>query len=285
MSPTIQPHEFQLWARFIKELSGLMVGEDKQYLVQERIGPILNSRCSSFSELYFQAKMPGNQELRNRIIDAITTKETSFFRDDFLFEHLKTQVFPEYIQRIMERPLEKRIFRIWSAGCSAGQELYSIAMTLSELDIQAKPIRLELFGTDIALSAIFKAINGVYSQFEIERGLSPERRDRFFQHSPSGWKISEELKSLVRFRQMNLLEFFEYPETMDFIFVRNVLIYFDSIAKQEVLTRMARVLGPEGFLFLGATENLQQMPGILEEKRKAGGRLVCYSQPRSVSRG
>ncbi|MFZ2960039.1 MAG: protein-glutamate O-methyltransferase CheR [Candidatus Ozemobacteraceae bacterium] len=276
----LSPDELQLWTRFIQELSGISLDENKAYLIKERLGSLLSTTgSSSFSQLYFQAKNPESQSLRIQIVDAIATHETYFFRDGFPFEALQLEIIPAILKQRKENPRKKNVLRIWSAGCSTGQELFSIAMILAELNVDAMNIEVELLGTDISESAILKAQTGVFSRFEIERGLSPERRNRFFSKSDADWKIDASLMRRITFRQMNLLQPFCFPEKMDIIFCRNVAIYFQPKDKQKIFSQLAKTLADDGFLLIGTTENARCQPGFFRESKV--GRAIFYQPLKS----
>jgi chemotaxis protein methyltransferase CheR len=260
--------EFQLLARLIQEISGISLDEEKSYLVEERLGQLVTeNRFTSFFHLYSEAKQLENLALRNQIIDAITTHETFFFRDGFPFEALQSMVIPELLKRRSGKNGAKKPLRIWSAGCSTGQELFSIAMILAELNPDVLNGETELLGTDISPFVLAKAQTGTFTKFEIERGLSPERRARFFLPAGTDWKIQDALLKKVSFRPLNLLQNGGFPENIDLVFCRNVAIYFQPADKRKIFSRIAGVMDPHGILCIGATENLHDYAQYFREEK------------------
>ena len=271
----LTPNELQLWRKFIHELTGISLDDKKEYLIQERLGNLLSETgSSSFSQLYFHARNPENQPIRDQVIDALTTNETSFFRDGFPFETLQTTVFPGIIKRLRSNSSRNNTLRVWSAGCSTGQELFSIAMILAELNVEAQNINIELLGTDISKLVLSKAQNALFTRFEIERGLSKERRERFFTQRGPDWKLVDSLVKKVSFRELNLVQPFTFPEKMDLIFCRNVAIYFLPEEKRKLFSKIARVLDDNGFLSIGTTENMCSPSSLFREVRF--GQTVLY---------
>lgn len=271
----LTPDELQLWGKFIHELSGIALDANKGYLIEERLGGLLaETGCSTFSQLYFQAKASENKRLRQKIIDAVATHETSFFRDGFPFEALQNEIFPKLLAGRRESSKAEKSLRIWSAGCSTGQEAFSIAMILSELNVGAMGVTVDLLATDISKSVLEKAKKGMFSRFEIERGLSPERRNRYFSQRDSDWKLTDQILQTVDFRELNLIEPFAFAEKMDLILCRNVAIYFQPENKRRIFAKMARTLHADGFLVVGTTETMNSHPDLFRETRF--GRAVCF---------
>jgi len=274
----ITPGEFRQIAELVYRLSGNFLTEDKAYLVEGRLkGLLAECKCSSYGELCRRAR--GNPLLQRRIVEAIVTTETQFFRDDGPFRALKYKILPEIIDRRSKGPGLVRI-RIWSAGCSTGQEVYSIAITVKELLVDLSRYLVRILGTDISDEAIAKASRGIYSPFEIERGLSRELLFKYFERNGDRWKVKDELRALVTFRRHNLLEPFEPLGVFDVIFCRNVLIYFKPQDRKGILQRMARVLEPDGYLLLGASESLAGICDLFEPVEHF--RTVIYRPRRGV---
>lgn len=230
-----------------------MLGDNKQYLLTSRLNRLMNNEgIESFDLLIKKVKV--NRQLRDQILDAMTTNETSWFRDRYPFEILKKDVFPGITSQRASQ------MRIWSAASSTGQEAYSISMTIQEYLMSrpgALPSRIEIVGTDISTTVVAEAKKGRYDSLSMARGLSPERKKRFFKPLPGGevWELREDLRKRVTFRELNLMSSYGLLGKFDVIFCRNVLIYFSAELKREILEKMAGVLKPDGYLFLGGSES------------------------------
>lgn len=267
MSITIRREEVSVWSRYVQEICGIHLDESKGYLLETRLGSLISEiGLSSFSELVVRAKSDSTARLRNRIIEAITTNETSFFRDTAPFDLLRHKLIPDLIDR--RRKNGDRIpLRIWSAACSTGQEAYSTGIVLKELlgDLTRHDIRI--LGTDISNKVVAQASYGEYNRMELDRGLSHEALTRHFAPSGDRWRIRDEIRSLATFRTMNLLEPFTFPHVFDIIFCRNVAIYFTESDRTRLFRNLARYLARDGFLIIGATETLSGLCPELEPKR------------------
>lgn len=255
--------DFSRFAQFLEESCGIVLSENKQYLVQSRLGKILQEQdCSDLSALVAKLTRPGMSALREQVIDAMTTNETLWFRDAHPYELLRDRVLPELSEQRGGR------LRIWSAACSTGQEPYSLSMILSEYREKHRGTFVsgeEIVATDISTSVLAQAREGVYEMLALGRGLSPERKCRFFQERADGsWEVQREIKARVRFQQFNLLGQYSVMGRFDIIFCRNVLIYFSSERKLEILRRMHGCLKPGGYLFLGASESLSGLSDLYE---------------------
>jgi chemotaxis protein methyltransferase CheR len=264
---------------FLERTSGIHLGENKQYLVKTRLAGVMREHgFDSLPALLGVVRGPGNTPLRQRVVDAMTTNETQWFRDAVPFRILQETVLPALGASGAGR------LRIWSAACSTGQEAYSISMAVEELR-QRSPGRLarevEVVGTDLSSNALAVAQSGVYDDMALSRGLAPERRDRFFLRRGAAWQVREEVRRRCSFRQANLLQSFAALGRFDVIFCRNVLIYFARANKVDILTRMARALSPQGYLFLGASEALPQEVSELRMERVEGG--VLYRPAQAVT--
>lgn len=268
---SITPQEYQAFRVFLEAACGISLGDNKQYLVNSRLVSLLAEVDShSIGELIERVKRDSNSDLRNRVVDAMTTNETLWFRDHFPFEILKSHILPELSSRRMARSA-----RIWSAACSSGQEPYSMSMIAQEY-LGAKPGSLagdvQITATDISPSVLKDAKEGVYDAMALARGLSEERKKRFFDPKGNAWKVKPEIARRVTFSEMNLMKK-EYLSLgkFDVIFCRNVLIYFSSDLKSEILSRFIRVLEPEGYLCLGASESIAGYADAFETVRCQGG--------------
>lgn len=246
-------------AKLVQELCGIVLDESKGYLIESRLGNLAKEiGCANFSDLCHKARGAGDPQLRSRIIDAITTRETLFFRDGSPFEALQHKVLPELIDAKAATVFPKRI-RIWSAASSTGQEIYSIAMTLCELipDIATWDIRI--LGTDISDAAIKQASLGRYGKQEIQRGMKPGPLQKYFVEEPDGWRVKDKLRFLASFQRRNLLTPFADVGRFDIIFCRNVAIYFDAKTKRDLFYRLTDQLMPDGYLFAGSSESLADL--------------------------
>ncbi|MGH1462946.1 MAG: CheR family methyltransferase [Neptuniibacter sp.] len=251
----ITDDDFQLFSRFLEESSGILLAKHKQYLVQSRLGKIAKEQnCPALKDLLQKLKSPASKRLREQVIDAMTTNETLWFRDVHPFDILRDRILPELAQQRGGSRL-----RIWSAACSTGQEPYSISMTLEEFK-QKSPGKLtsqEIIATDISTQVLDQAKRGEYEMLAIGRGLSQDRLTRHFSETANGsWVVNQGIKSRVRFQSINLLGQYNALGKFDVIFCRNVLIYFSSEKKIEILSKMHSILQPGGYLILGASEFL-----------------------------
>jgi chemotaxis protein methyltransferase CheR len=252
---TITDSDFELFSRFLEENSGILLAKHKQYLVQSRLGKIVQEQsCPGLKELITKLQSPASKRLREQVIDAMTTNETLWFRDVHPFDILRDRILPEVVGNVGGSKV-----RIWSAACSTGQEPYSISMTIDEFK-KKTPGKLsseEIVATDISTQVLAQAKRGEYEMLAIGRGLSQERLTQHFRETPAGgWAVKPDIKSRVRFQSINLLGQYSSMGKFDIIFCRNVLIYFSSEKKTEILTKMHGVLKPGGYLILGASEFL-----------------------------
>jgi chemotaxis protein methyltransferase CheR len=239
--------DFDFVRQLVQKGSALSLGEGKGYLVEARLAPIAEREgLSSVSELVTRLRT-GRVALRDDVIEAMTTNETSFFRDVLPFDALRDVVLPEMCRSRFGAPL-----RFWSAAASTGQEAYSLAM-LMEDNFPLVP-KGGILATDLSRDVLARAAHGTFSQLEVNRGLSAAQLVRHFEREGAGWRIKEQIRRRVEFRQLNLARPWPSLPPMDIVLLRNVLIYFDSEAKRAVLAQVARVLAPGGLLFLGGSE-------------------------------
>jgi chemotaxis protein methyltransferase CheR len=249
-------HEFKLLRRILKERSGIDLNEDKMDLVEAKLRPILKEYdFPSIAHLTLALMKPDNDHLRSRVAQTIAVLESYFFRDKAPFAYFTETMLP----RLMERRAASRRIRIWCAASSTGQEPYSLAMLLSEEGRKLDGWNVEIVATDFSEEALRKARAGLYSQFEVQRGLPVSMLVKFFNKSGNGWQIKPEARDRVAFREHNLLNDCQELGRFDIIFCRNVLIYFDEQLKTAVLGRLARQLAPDGYLVLGAAESTTGM--------------------------
>lgn len=238
--------DFDYVRKLVLDSSALVLGEGKGYLVEARLAPIVEREgLSTLSELVRRLQH-GSAALRNDVVEAMTTNETSFFRDVHPFEALRSVVLPEALRSCAGRGL-----RLWSAAASTGQEAYSLAMLVTD---HFPTAAVSILGTDLSRDVLARAAHGTFSQLEVNRGLPAALLVRHFERDGAGWRVKEPVRRRVEFRQLNLARpWFGLP-LMDVVLLRNVLIYFDAQAKRAVLAQLARVLAPDGVLFLGGAE-------------------------------
>ena len=247
------PQDFDYLRKLLRERSGLVLSGEKQYLAESRLLPVARRHgLTTLAELVGQIKAASAAPLAAEVVEAMTTNETFFFRDKLPFEHFRETVLPALI---VARAREKRI-RIWCTAASTGQEPYSLAMTIKGLGAKLAGFRIEIVATDISGDVLERAKAGIYSQFEVQRGLPIQQLVKFFAQTGETWQIAPEIRAMVQFRPLNLLKDFSALGTFDMIFCRNVLIYFDQETKIGVLNRLARQMPEDGFLALGAAETV-----------------------------
>jgi chemotaxis protein methyltransferase CheR len=252
------PQDMLELAKLVKQLCGLALDDSKGYLVESRLTHLAtDAGCTNYVDLCRRA-VAGDRQLRTKIIDAITTHETLFFRDGSPFNVLQHRVIPDIIDSKAHAPLSKRI-RFWCAACSTGQECYSIAIVLSELLPDIASWNINILGTDIADSSIAQASRGAYSAYEIGRGMPAHYLNKYMVREGATWKVRDPLRALVRFDRRNLLETFHDLGPFDVIFCRNAAIYFDQPTRQNLFLRLAEQLSPGGYLFVGASESLADL--------------------------
>jgi chemotaxis protein methyltransferase CheR len=248
----VTPLDYEFLRKVLKDRSGLDLSADKQYLVESRLLPLARrSNLPGIPELVLKMKS-GAEQLTTQVVEAMTTNETFFFRDKIPFDHLHDGVLPGLIQSRASR----RSLRIWSAACSTGQEPYSIAMCLREYGPALAGWRIEIVATDLSQEVLEKSKAGLYSQFEVQRGLPIQLLVKYFTQLGELWQLSADIRGMVQHRQLNLLQDFSHLGKFDVIFCRNVLIYFDQPTKASIFERLAKVLEPDGTLMLGAAESV-----------------------------
>jgi chemotaxis protein methyltransferase CheR len=260
--------ELAVWSRYIQEICGVYLDESKGYLLETRMGGLLRETgAGSFSELYHKTKSDFSNGLRRKVIDAVTTKETSFFRDAAPFELLRHKLIPDLIDRRSKNGVRPLSIRIWSAACSTGQELYSTGIVIKELLGDLRGYDIRLLGTDISDQAVAQASYGAFSRMELERGMPPEKISRYFTPDRDRWKIRDEIRALATFRNMNLLESLSFPAPFDIILCRNGAIYFTEPDKIRLFKNIGKCLARDGCLIIGSTESITGLCPEFEPKR------------------
>ncbi len=262
----ITPDELKIISRYIYDISGIHLDQSKAYLVETRLKHLMTETGSlSYHELYHKAKSDTTRTLEKKIINAICTQETMFFRDNSPFELLRTRILPELTARKLKQPsFFPANIRIWSAGCSTGQEIYSIAIVLKEFLINPMKFNIRLLGTDISDSAISDAVSGEYSQIVVERGLPKDKLDKYFKQSGQKWKVRDDIRAMCTFRRHNLMDSFNSLGSFDIVFCRNVAIYFHHNDKAMLFDKLADILEPCGYLIIGSSESVSGISSRFE---------------------
>ena len=246
------PLDYEFLRKLLKERSGLDLSSDKQYLVESRLIPLARRvGLAGIAELVARIR-GGSDPLTSEVVEAMTTNETFFFRDKIPFDHLRETIVPALLQTRANR----RALRIWCAASSTGQEPYSIAMCLKEFGAALAGWRIEIVATDLSQAVLEKSKAGIFSQFEVQRGLPIQLLVKYFNQIGELWQLNADIRAMVQHRQLNLLQDFSHLGTFDVIFCRNVLIYFDQDTKAVIFERLAKVLEPDGVLTLGAAESV-----------------------------
>ena len=261
------PQDFDYLRKLLRERSGLVLSAEKQYLAESRLLPVARRHgMSTLVGLVGMLKAGPSSPLAAEVVEAMTTNETFFFRDKVPFDHFRDTVMPALIAA---RAREKRI-RIWCAAASTGQEPYSLAMTLKAMGSALAGYRVDILATDLSSSVLTRAKDGIYSQFEVQRGLPIQMLVKHFAQIGEHWQITPEIRAMVQFRSLNLLNDFTPLGIFDVVFCRNVLIYFDQPTKTDVLNRLAHRMPDDGYLLLGAAETVVGLTDSLKpvmEKR------------------
>jgi chemotaxis protein methyltransferase CheR len=267
----VTPPDYEYLRKYLKDHSGLDLSADKQYLIESRLLPLARKiGLSGISELV--QKMKGGSAAFNiQVVEAMTTNETFFFRDKVPFEHFRDRIIPQLLRSRANR----RQLRIWCAAGSTGQEPYSLAMSLKEMGAVLSGWRIEIMATDLSQEVLEKSKTGLYSQFEVQRGLPIQLLIKYFKQVGELWQINPDIRAMVQHRQLNLLHDFSELGLFDLIFCRNVLIYFDQETKTNVFNRLAKAIEPDGFLTLGAAETVV---GLTTVFKPAAERRCVYQR-------
>lgn len=247
------PLDYDFFRTRLKARSGLVLSADKQYLVESRLLPVARKAgLGGLSELVAVLQRDDAGGLMTAVVEAMTTNETFFFRDKTPFDNFRSVVLPA----LLAARRATRTLRIWCAAASTGQEPYSLAIALKESEHDLAGWRIDLLATDLSQEVLEKARQGIYSQFEVQRGLPIQLLIKYFSQVGDAWRIAPEIRAMVKYQQLNLLSDFSRLGVFDLIFCRNVLIYFDQETKISVLDRLARVAAADGYLVLGAAETI-----------------------------
>ena len=268
---SISSAQFDYVRDLVRRKAAIVLEDSKQYLVETRLDALARTEGdSTVDALIERLQTRPFSGIEAKVIDALTTNETSFFRDLHPFEALRTHVIPELIQ---QKSATRRL-NIWCAASSSGQEPYTIAMVLREHFPELASWNVNFVATDISNEMLARAEEGCFTQFEVNRGLPARLMTKYFSRIGTQWRVNEEIRRLVSFRKLNLIEPWTSLPKMDLIFLRNVLIYFDTSVKTQIIRAARRQLEPHGFLFLGSTETMISIDEDFE--RVMYGRSACY---------
>jgi chemotaxis protein methyltransferase CheR len=267
------PNDYEFLRKLLKARSGLVLSAEKHYLVESRLLPIARKTgLFNLAGLVAKLKGPDAEPMIVEVVEAMTTNESFFFRDKIPFDHFRETIIPAMLNA---RTASRRI-RIWCAAASTGQEAYSLAICLKEMGKELKGWRIEILATDLSTEVLEKAKSGIYSQFEVQRGLPVLLLIKYFSQVGETWQIAPELRSMVKFQPFNLLNDFRSLGMFDVVFCRNVLIYFDQPTKIGVLERMAACTERDGFLVLGGAETVV---GLTKRFQPIAEKRGLYGQP------
>jgi chemotaxis protein methyltransferase CheR len=253
MTAPLSPLSFETLATLLKTKSGLVIGRDKLYLLETRLaGIVKREKLPDMNGLADRLRRHGSDMLARDVVEAMTTNESFFFRDDKPFQHFRAHALPRLVAA---RPAGSTV-RVWSAASSSGQEAYSLAMIVAESSSLLAGRKVEIVGTDIARDQLARAREGVYSQFEVQRGLPVQMLMRYFHKQDANWRLTDNIRAMAQFRECNLLSDLRALGRFDIVFCRNVLIYFDQPTKTRVLEAIAGLMPADGLLYLGGAETV-----------------------------
>ncbi|MBI3446714.1 MAG: protein-glutamate O-methyltransferase [Magnetospirillum sp.] len=270
----MRPEDFDFVAKMLKDRSGLIITRDKAYLLESRLTPVARKRGMKGLEDLVSGLRTAGEDLLREVTEAMTTNESFFFRDIKPFDQFKSVVLPH----LLATRAAKKSFRVWSAASSSGQEAYTLAMVLKEEGAKLAGWKIEILGTDISTEMLEKAKAGLYSQFEVQRGLPIQLLVKYFKKTAEMWQIDPAIRGMVQFREYNLLHDLKPLGQFDVVFCRNVLIYFDQPTKTRVLENMSRVMPDDGFLYLGGAETVL---GISDKFKPIPDQRGVYSTTRA----
>jgi chemotaxis protein methyltransferase CheR len=270
----MRPEDFDFVAKLLKDRSGLVITRDKAYLLESRLTPVARKRGMKGLDDLVGGLRTAGEDLLREVTEAMTTNESFFFRDIKPFDQFKNVVLPH----MLATRAAKKSFRIWSAASSSGQEAYTLAMVLKEEGAKLAGWKIEIVGTDISTEMLEKAKAGLYSQFEVQRGLPIQLLVKYFKKTAEMWQIDPAIRGAVQYREYNLLHDLKPLGQFDVVFCRNVLIYFDQPTKTRVLDNISRVMPDDGFLYLGGAETVL---GISDKFKPIPDQRGVYSTTRA----
>ncbi len=275
----MKPEDFSFFCKLILDRTGLVLGADKSYLIESRLTPVSRKHNLAGLDALATALRQGRDQILLRdFTDALMTNESFFFRDGKPFEQFREVVLP----RLLAARAQQRHFRIWSAACSTGQEPFTLAMILKEESAKLQGWKVEIVGTDISQEVLGRARSGIYTQFEVQRGLPIQLLIKYFKQDGDKWQIAPEIRSMVQYREFNLLEDPVGLGRFDVVFCRNVLIYFDQGMKSTILERISRMLPSDGLLYLGGAETVLGVSDRFEPLAGHRGIYAVTTAPTSL---
>jgi chemotaxis protein methyltransferase CheR len=264
---------FAYLRKVIYDASAIVLEQDKRYLLEARLGPMLvREQIPTYDDLVARLQAPNAAPLRQKVVESLTTHETSFFRDLHPFEILRKNVIP---QLLMQQAASKRL-NVWCGAASTGQEPYTIAFIVKECGLQLGGWNVQMLATDLSVDILNRARAGVFSQLEVNRGLPVPLLIKFFEKNGLEWRVKDDIRRMIEFRQLNLVEAWPTLPTMDLVFLRNVLIYFDVPTKKRIFEKLAQVVRPGGFLFLGSVETTLNLTSSFQQV--PFGKSTCYQR-------
>jgi chemotaxis protein methyltransferase CheR len=270
----VTPTEFSYLAELVRRRSGLVLTPDKTHLAESQLAPIVSRfGFRKSAQLYAELAHP-REEIAQAVAEAMTVNDSSFFRDRVPFEHFRDTMLPRLLKM---RGAQQRL-RIWCAAVANGQEAYSLSMMLDDAGLTTKDWKIELIATDFSSEAIARARAGVYSQYEVQRGLPIQLLVKYFTQEGENWRVNDRLRHMITFRTFNLLDHFGWLGTLDVVFCRNVLMYFDEHTKSDIVHKIADALAPDGFLVLGDTVGSVKLKPFFEQSDVRG----VYARPRAA---
>ncbi|MDX1926193.1 MAG: protein-glutamate O-methyltransferase CheR [Pirellulaceae bacterium] len=268
---TLDTNAFEYICNLVRDKSAIVLEPSKTYLVESRLNPVARANgLASIEDLVDALRKPNSTKLTQAVIEAMTTNETSFFRDLHPFDALKSSILPA----LVAARSRERVINIWSNACSSGQEVYTIAMVLKENFPELGAWKVRLIASDLSTQILDKAREGVFNQTEVNRGLPLPMLLKYFQKNGLTWQIKEEVRKMVEFRQVNLVETFPQLPPMDIVFLRNVLIYFAPETKRDILNKVKKVMRPDAVLFLGGAETTMNLD--VPFQREQVGKATVY---------
>jgi chemotaxis protein methyltransferase CheR len=270
----MKPADFDYVRNYVRAQAAIVIEPGKEYLVESRLATLARKeKIASVDLLVDQLRAKPGSELHRRVVDAMTTNETSFFRDIYPFEALKKHILPELVQK---RRAERQL-NFWCGAASTGQECFSVLMTIAENFPEILNWNFNFIATDLSLDVLAQAQSGLYGQLEINRGLPAPMLVKYFKRQESSWEFDPHLRKKVTFKELNLTHAWPFMPAMDVVFLRNVLIYFDVETKKTILGKVRRLLRPNGYLFLGGAETTFNLDDAFE--RVIFDKATCYRAP------
>ena len=271
--------DFEFVSQLLHKRAGIVLTTDKMYLLESRLAPLARKEgLPSIDDLIQVVRSRRDERLITQVVDVMTTNETFFYRDKTPFNHLKEAILP-----ILGQARRGGRIRIWCAACSTGQEPYSIAMMLDQMPQLTGGVPVEIIASDISDRCLDRARQGLFTQFEVQRGLPIQTLMQYCTQQDDHWRISERMRQQVSFRKLNLIDPSYAHGKFDVIFCRNVLIYFDAPTKSDVFERLSQAMNPGGFLVLGAAESIVGVTQAFESAQDRRGVFKLVNRAAKVA--